>query len=118
VLCARPRCSARVRRQATPRRETHRNFDFRVLSSSNFDRPLSFANHPHLFEVCFHRHRVPFREPGEAIAPVRKDECDTASPLRHELKNPQVCTLRALSTLWHLEANHNFSQIPQSLKSH
>jgi hypothetical protein len=94
--------------------------NFREPSNSNFSPSHALSpTHPRLYEVCLLRHRVPFREPGGAIAAVRKDEGDTAPPLRQELKNPHVCTLRALSTLWHLEANHNFApQIPQSPSRH
>jgi hypothetical protein len=99
---------------STASRETHGQFrSLPNVENLHFSR--SSANHPPFNEVCLTRRRVPFREPGGAIATVRKDEHDTASLLRQELKNPCVCTLRALSMLWHLEANHKpLPQIPQS----
>jgi hypothetical protein len=108
VLHARTRCSARqgARCQA-PLGEKPTAIFVCLKPRTSTLRSLS-PTYPHLSKVCLSRRRVPFREPGEVIAPVRKDERDTASPLRQELKNPHVCTLRALSTLWHLEANHNF----------
>ena len=79
---------------------------------------LPTTHHPRPYEVCSSRPRVPFREPGGAIALFRKDECDTASPLRQELKNPQACktegTLHALG-IWRLTTHllHRYLSRPR-----